>query len=113
MRELALFAGGGGGILGGISSGAPIVVRLAIKPTSSIPQDKHSLNTSLEPATVATKGRHDPCVALRAVPIAEAMLALVLVDYWLQDLALKGAREGFAPLEPIKYDLAPDYADDE
>ncbi len=94
-----------GGILGGISSGAPVVCRIVVKPTSSIPQDLDTLDTNLKPQKIATKGRHDPCVALRAVPIAEAMLALVLVDYWLQDLAQTGAREHFSPRRNISYDL--------
>lgn len=95
-----------GGILGGISSGAPIVVRIAVKPTSSIPQEKQSLNVEFEPVEVSTKGRHDPCVALRAVPIAEAMLALVLVDYYLQDAAQREVRKEFSPVTPITYGLA-------
>jgi chorismate synthase len=70
-----------GGVLGGISSGAPIVVKIAIKPTSSIPQELETIDKNFNSATIATKGRHDPCVAMRAVPIAEAMLALVLVDF--------------------------------
>ncbi len=97
-----------GGILGGLSSGAPIVVRLALKPTSSIPQDKQTITTQMKAAVVETKGRHDPCVALRAVPIAESMLALVLVDYWLQDLARRHAREGYDPIEPISYGIRDD-----
>lgn len=92
-----------GGILGGVSSGAPIVARIAIKPTSSIPKDQKTLNKDFQPATISTKGRHDPCVAIRAVPIAEAMLALVLVDFWLQDLATAGAREHFSPRKKVSY----------
>ena len=94
-----------GGILGGISSGAPIVVRIAIKPTASIPQPKQTINEELQAAIISTTGRHDPCVALRAVPIAEAMLALVLVEFWLQDLACEGARESFSPRKRVKYKL--------
>jgi chorismate synthase len=94
-----------GGILGGISSGAPIVVRLVVKPTSSIPKERQTLDVRFEPQPISTKGRHDPCVALRAVPIAEAMLALVLVDFWLQDCASRGVRETFAPAHSIKYGL--------
>ena len=82
-----------GGILGGISSGMPIVVRLAIKPTSSLPKDQQTVDTKFAPQTIVTKGRHDPCVAIRAVPIAEAMLALVLVDAWLLQLAERAAQE--------------------
>lgn len=95
-----------GGTLGGISSGAPIVARLVVKPTSSIPQDKKTIDVNFEPRTVATRGRHDPCVAIRGVPIAEAMLALVLADYLLQDLATRGAREYFSPRDYIDYDSA-------
>jgi chorismate synthase len=95
-----------GGTLGGISSGAPIVARLVVKPTSSIPQDKNTIDVNFQPRTVATRGRHDPCVAIRGVPIAEAMLALVLADYLLQDLATRGAREYFSPRDYIKYDFA-------
>ena len=69
-----------GGILGGISSGAPIVARVVVKPTSSIPREQQTLDTQLQPRTISTKGRHDPCVAIRGVPMAEAMLALVLGD---------------------------------
>ena len=94
-----------GGILGGISSGAPVVVRIALKPTSSIPQDKNTIDTAMQSTVLMTKGRHDPCVAIRAVPIAEAMLALVLADSWMVDLAGRGARESFSPIEPITYGL--------
>ena len=94
-----------GGTLGGISSGAPIVVRLAIKPTSSIPQEKNTINTSLEETKISTKGRHDPCVAIRAVPIAEAMLALVLVDCWLQDAAMRGVAEIFQEVPEVPYGM--------
>ena len=94
-----------GGTLGGISSGAPIVVRLVVKPTSSIPQDKNTIDVDFKPQIIATKGRHDPCVAIRAVPIAEAMLALVLVDLWLLDLAAKGARATFSEVKSIRYGM--------
>ena len=69
-----------GGILGGISSGQDITVSLAIKPTSSIRIERQSINTNNEPITVQTLGRHDPCVGIRATPIAESLLALVLID---------------------------------
>lgn len=69
-----------GGILGGISSGQDITVSMAIKPTSSIRLPRHSIDLEGQPAVVATEGRHDPCVGIRATPIAEAMLALVLMD---------------------------------
>jgi len=74
-----------GGVLGGISTGQPIVVELAIKPTSSIRLPRRSIDLDGAPTVVQTHGRHDPCVGIRAVPIAEAMLALVLIDQALRD----------------------------
>ncbi|MET0229355.1 MAG: chorismate synthase [Rhodanobacteraceae bacterium] len=76
-----------GGILGGISSGQPIVASIALKPTSSILIPGRTLNRAGEPAEVVTKGRHDPCVGIRATPIAEAMVALVLMDHALRHRA--------------------------
>jgi chorismate synthase len=76
-----------GGILGGISTGQDLVVNLAIKPTSSIRLARRSINKSGEAVTVETHGRHDPCVGIRATPIAEAMLALVLADHALRHRA--------------------------
>ena len=76
-----------GGILGGISTGQTITANVAFKPTSSIPQDRKSINRSNKPVLMKTKGRHDPCVAIRAVPIVEAMMALVLMDHLLRDVA--------------------------
>jgi chorismate synthase len=73
-----------GGTLGGISSGQPIEVSMALKPTSSILIPGQSVDTEGKPCEVVTKGRHDPCVGIRAVPIAEAMLALVLMDHALR-----------------------------
>ncbi len=73
-----------GGVLGGISSGQDVVVSIAIKPTSSIMSPKQSINRAGESAVVQTKGRHDPCVGIRATPIAEAMLALVIMDHVLR-----------------------------
>ena len=72
-----------GGVLGGISSGQRLVTRLAIKPTSSILNPRRSLNRFGEEVEVVTKGRHDPCVGIRGVPVAEAMVALVLADMLL------------------------------
>lgn len=73
-----------GGILGGISSGQDLVVSIALKPTSSITTPGQTVNSAGEPAEVITKGRHDPCVGVRATPIAEAMLAIVLMDHLLR-----------------------------
>ncbi|MDU6658045.1 MAG: chorismate synthase, partial [Neisseria mucosa] len=76
-----------GGILGGISTGQDIHVNIAIKPTSSIATPRRSIDIEGNPVELATHGRHDPCVGLRAAPIAEAMLALVLIDHALRHRA--------------------------
>lgn len=76
-----------GGVLGGISTGQRIIVNMAIKPTSSIAQSRRSVDAHGNPIEVATQGRHDPCVGIRATPIAEAMLALVLMDHALRHRA--------------------------
>ena len=73
-----------GGMLGGISSGMPIVLRAAVKPTSSLPREQATVNRAGEAATIRTEGRHDPCLLPRFVPIGEAMVALVLADHWLR-----------------------------
>lgn len=73
-----------GGVLGGISSGQDIVVHVSLKPTSSIQIPGKTINTEGKPVDVVTTGRHDPCVGLRATPIAEAMLAIVLMDHYLR-----------------------------
>ncbi|MBF0380624.1 MAG: chorismate synthase [Magnetococcales bacterium] len=74
-----------GGILGGISSGADIVVRIAVKPTSSIHIPKQTIDKNGNAQEIVTHGRHDPCVGIRAVPVAEAMAAIVLADHFLQN----------------------------
>ena len=79
-----------GGVLGGISTGQEIVVNMAIKPTSSIAQARRSIDAQGNAIEVATEGRHDPCVGIRATPIAEAMLALVLIDHALRHRAQCG-----------------------
>jgi len=79
-----------GGVLGGISTGQDIKVSLAIKPTSSIRTARESIDKAGSPASVETFGRHDPCVGIRATPIAEAMLALVLMDHALRHRAQCG-----------------------
>ncbi|PZQ95480.1 MAG: chorismate synthase [Cereibacter sphaeroides] len=83
-----------GGILGGISTGQPVVVRFAVKPTSSILTPRRSINTRGEEIEVITKGRHDPCVGIRAVPVGEAMMACVLLDQLLLDRAQTGGLRG-------------------
>ncbi|GHC18437.1 chorismate synthase [Kushneria pakistanensis] len=79
-----------GGVLGGISTGQPIVAHLALKPTSSITTPGRSINVHGEPVEVITKGRHDPCVGIRATPIAEAMMALTLMDHLLRQRGQNG-----------------------
>jgi chorismate synthase len=73
-----------GGMLGGISSGEPIVCRVALKPTSSLPRPQRTVTRQGEPTEIATRGRHDPCLLPRFVVMGEAMMALVLVDHWLR-----------------------------
>jgi chorismate synthase len=73
-----------GGILGGISSGQPVVCRFAVKPTSSILNPVKAITRSGADIDLVTKGRHDPCVGIRAVPVGEAMLAIVLADHYLR-----------------------------
>jgi len=80
-----------GGMLGGISSGMPIVVRAAIKPTSSLSREQKTVNDAGEETTIRTKGRHDPCLLPRFVPIGEAMMAIVLADHYLR---FRGQRLG-------------------
>ena len=73
-----------GGMLGGITSGLPIVLRAAIKPTSSLPMAQSTVSSSGEATTISTKGRHDPCLLPRFIPMAEAMVAIVIADHWLR-----------------------------
>jgi chorismate synthase len=73
-----------GGMLGGISSGEPIVCRVAVKPTSSLPRPQRTVTRQGEPTEISTRGRHDPCLLPRFVPMGEAMVALVLADHWLR-----------------------------
>jgi len=80
-----------GGILGGISSGQPVVARFAVKPTSSILNPVRTITSDGSETEITTKGRHDPCVGIRAVPIGEAMLAIVLADHYLRHRAQTGA----------------------
>lgn len=78
-----------GGMLGGISSGLPIVLRCAVKPTSSIPQEQPTVTRTGEATTISTRGRHDPCLLPRFVPMAEAMMAIVLADHCLRQKAAR------------------------
>jgi len=79
-----------GGILGGISSGQPVVARFAVKPTSSILTPRKTIDAKGNETEISTKGRHDPCVGIRAVPIGEAMVALVIADHYLRHRAQTG-----------------------
>jgi len=83
-----------GGILGGISTGQDVVVRFAVKPTSSILTPRASIARDGSPTEVVTKGRHDPCVGIRAVPVGEAMMACVILDHLLLDRAQTGGQRG-------------------
>ena len=74
-----------GGILGGISTGQPVICRFAVKPTSSILTPRRTINAKGEEIDLITKGRHDPCVGIRAVPVGEAMMACVILDHLLLD----------------------------
>ena len=91
-----------GGILGGISSGQDILVSMALKATSSLSIPGHSVNTEGEPVEVVTKGRHDPCVGIRATPIAEAMLAIVLMDHMLRHRAQNMDVNSGTPIIPAQ-----------
>lgn len=73
-----------GGMLGGITSGQPIVLRAAVKPTSSLPIEQRTVTSQGEGTTIRTRGRHDPCLLPRFIPMAEAMVAIVLADHWLR-----------------------------
>ena len=96
-----------GGILGGISTGQDIVVTLAVKPTSSVRLDRRSIDKDARPVVVNTHGRHDPCVGIRATPIAEAMLALVLMDHALLHRAQCGDVQLPVPPIPVATDAVP------
>jgi chorismate synthase len=88
-----------GGVLGGISTGQDLEVSIAIKPTSSILIPRDTINSEGQPSEVITKGRHDPCVGIRATPIAEAMLALVVMEHALQHRAQCGdVAQAVAPI---------------
>ncbi|NHN37441.1 chorismate synthase [Pseudomaricurvus alcaniphilus] len=89
-----------GGILGGISTGQELVAHLALKPTSSLHLPGRSVNVNGEAVEVVTKGRHDPCVGIRATPIAEAMMALVIVDHLLRHRGQNGDVEHGIPVIP-------------
>ncbi len=84
MTPEGFLSNNAGGVLGGISSGQPIVASIALKPTSSLRLSGRSIDVNGDPCEVITTGRHDPCVGIRATPIAEAMMAIVLMDHYLR-----------------------------
>ena len=100
LTQAGFLSNHAGGILGGISSGQQIVAHASIKPTSSILVPGRTLNTVGEAVDIVTKGRHDPCVGIRAVPIVEAMLALVLADHLLRHRAQCGDVPAQSPRVP-------------
>jgi len=93
-----------GGTLGGISSGQDVIASIALKPTSSLRLTGRSIDVNGDPVDVVTHGRHDPCVGIRATPIAEAMLALVLMDHWLRHQAQNHDVEISVPTVPASAD---------
>ena len=119
MAPEGFLSNNAGGILGGISTGQDIVVNIAVKPTSSIRLDRRSIDKAGAPVIVNTHGRHDPCVGIRATPIAEAMLAIVLMDHALRhraqnaDVSVSTPRIGAqAPREIVDKLRAAAHADD-
>ncbi|WP_259057694.1 chorismate synthase [Methylohalomonas lacus] len=102
MMPEGFLSNNAGGVLGGISSGQEVVVSLALKATSSIHLSGKTVDIDGKPAEVRTKGRHDPCVGIRATPIAEAMLALVLMDHCLRHRAQCGDVQSQTPIIPGK-----------
>ena len=91
-----------GGVLGGISTGQDLIARIALKPTSSILKPGRTVDVEGRPVEVVTKGRHDPCVGIRATPIAEAMTALVLMDHWLRHRAQNADVTSATPVIPSR-----------
>ncbi|HMK13499.1 MAG TPA: chorismate synthase [Burkholderiales bacterium] len=102
MTPQGFLSNNAGGILGGISTGQDIVVNIAVKPTSSIRLPRRSVDKQGKPTVVETHGRHDPCVGIRATPIAEAMLALVLIDHALRHRAQNADVKCPTPKIPAK-----------
>ena len=89
-----------GGVLGGISTGQDLIAHIALKPTSSLHIPGQSIDIHGNPVEVVTKGRHDPCVGIRATPIAEAMMALVLMDHALRHRGQNGGVKHSVPVIP-------------
>ena len=110
MTPQGFLGNNAGGVLGGISSGQDILVSLALKPTSSIRQPGASIDIEGEPLEISTHGRHDPCVGIRATPIAEAMLALVLADHLLRHRGQNADVHCTTPVVPAAAPASPDGA---
>ena len=102
MTREGFLSNNAGGVLGGISTGQDVVVSIALKPTSSIRLPRRSIDKAGEPVTLETHGRHDPCVGIRAAPIAEAALAIVLMDHALRQRALCGGVTTGTPIVPAR-----------
>ncbi len=100
MTPAGFLSNHAGGVLGGISSGQPIVARVAFKPTSSIRLTGRTIDQTGQATDISTTGRHDPCVGIRAVPIVEAMLAIVLTDHALRQRGQNGAVQSDTPVLP-------------
>jgi chorismate synthase len=99
--KLTFLANNAGGILGGISTGQPVIARFAVKPTSSILTPRRTVDRHGNDTEISTKGRHDPCVGIRAVPIGEAMVACVIADHYLRQRGQVGGQAGEAPAWPF------------
>ena len=92
--KISFTSNNAGGVLGGITSGQDIVTRFAVKPTSSILSERKSITNAGSPTTVSTRGRHDPCVGIRAVPVGEAMVACIILDHFLLHRGQIGPNSG-------------------
>ena len=101
-KKLKFDSNNAGGILGGISSGQEIIASFAVKPTSSILTSRKTINKFGKNTTISVKGRHDPCVGIRATPIAEAMVALTLIDHYLRNRAQNSDVVSSTPVVPSK-----------
>ncbi|MRI34562.1 chorismate synthase [Endozoicomonas sp. OPT23] len=102
MTPEGFLSNSAGGVLGGISSGQDIIAHIALKPTASMTTPGKSINMDGEPVEVVTKGRHDPCVGIRAVPIAEAMMAITLMDHFMRHHAQNRGVVSPAPVIPAQ-----------
>ena len=90
-KKVNFLTNNSGGILGGISTGEEIIVRFCVKPTSSILKSSKSITNKFKQVNVSTKGRHDPCVGIRAVPVGEAKMAVTIADHLLRYRAIKNS----------------------